>query len=407
MTRRKNAPHEPAPRTWVYTGDCADVMAAELEPESIDAIVSDPPYGIGFMGKDFDNLGEGGDQQAFHRRWAEAAIRVLKPGGYVLAMGSPRTYHHLAYGLELAGFEIRDSIHWIYGSGFPKSLDCGGGLGTALKPAHEPILVARKPFPGTVAQNLEEHGTGAINVEACRVGVEPVTINRYDAGGDPFLGHREDSRGMNGETYEPHESIGRWPPNVILAHVEGCGIRCVEGCPVAEMDRQSGYTVSRSGGIAGWQTGGYVGGVPGPDVERICPEDSGGASRYFPIFKYKAKPGREEREAGCWDLEGRNWSDGRKGIANHPKLRDARSRGNHHPTVKPLDLMRWLLALVVPDGGIVLDPFLGSGSTLCAAVLEQVDAIGIEMDPAYVEIALARIRYWASTDDARQMGLGI
>ena len=377
MTRRKNAPHEPAPRTWVYTGDCADVMAAELEPESIDAIVSDPPYGIGFMGKDFDKLGEGGDQQAFHRRWAEAAIRVLKPGGYVLAMGSPRTYHHLAYGLELAGFEIRDSIHWIYGSGFPKSLDCGGGLGTALKPAHEPILVARKPFPGTVAQNLEEHGTGAINVEACRVGVEPVTINRYDAGGDPFLGYREDSRGMNGEPYTAHESIGRWPPNVILAHVEGCGIRCVEGCPVAEM------------------------------------EDTGGASRYFPIFKYQSKPGREEREAGCWGMErppteitGR--APGSAGQA-HPRASMSRSRprGNHHVTVKPIDLMRWMLALVVPDGGIVLDPFLGSGSTLCAAVLEQVDAIGIEMDPAYVEIALARIRYWGGTDDARQMGLGI
>ena len=362
MTR--NAPHEPAPRTWVYTGDCADVMAAELEPESIDAIVCDPPYGIGFMDKAFDKLGEGGDQQAFHRRWAEAAIRVLKPGGYVLAMGSPRTYHHLAYGLELAGFEIRDSIHWIYGSGFPKSLDCGGGLGTALKPAHEPILVARKPFSGTVAQNLEEHGTGAINVEACRVGVEPVTINRHDNGAKFW-------REAEGEPYTAHESIGRWPPNVILAHVEGCGIRCVEGCPVAEM------------------------------------EDSGGSSRYFPIFKYQAKPGREEREAGCWDLEGRNWTDGRKVDADNPRLRGAGARGNHHPTVKPLDLMRWMLALVVPGGGIVLDPFLGSGSTLCAAVLDQVDAIGIERDPAYVEIALARIRYWASTDDALQMGLGI
>ena len=422
MDKAKLNPREPATGIRVYLGKCWDVMDS-LDPDSISAIVCDPPYGIGFMGKDFDKIGDGGDQQAFHRRWAESAFRVLKPGGHVMAMGSPRTYHHLAYGLELGGFEIRDSLHWIYGSGFPKSADiskaidraagverevvgrydgarnigkisdgkhgyCPGfqqpqvdrtaaitapetdaakqwaGWGSALKPAHEPIVVARKPFPGTLVGNVQAHGTGALNIEAGRVGTDPVAINRFDDA-SPF------HDGRAGEPYTTHESTGRWPPNVILSHEAGCGVRCVDGCPVAEMDRQSGE----------------------------------GASRYFPIFRYQAKPSTAEREAGTEEATGRIWTDGRAAESDRPYLRAIRPRGNYHPTVKPIELMRWTIKLIVEPGGVVLDPFLGSGTTLCAAVLEGVEAIGIEMNPEYIQIAEARIRYWSGTDEARQLGL--
>jgi DNA modification methylase len=388
-------------------GDSLEVLG-ELEPESVDAIVTDPPYGLEFMGAEWDRLCPGslrGDvsggaaMQAWHRRWAEPALGVLRPGAHLLAFGGTRTYHRLTSALEDAGFEIRDSLMWLYGSGFPKSRDVSKaidktegaerevvgrangiasqntqslgpfapeydatlpatpeaaqweGWGTALKPGHEPIVVARKPLSGTVAQNVLEHGTGAINIDGCRV--------RSDRGG------------------------GRWPANVVFSHLEECkwvetrkvrsdghfpasrgagGLStdghsgqdglperrtsgenaeiwdCAAGCPIAELDSQSGLLVSGANPkrrhSAKFRTsyGDFAGQA---DAKPQRGTDRGGASRFF----YCAKTSRAERNAGLPDL-----------------------LVNDHPTVKPISLLRWLVRLVTPPGGRVLDPFLGSGS---------------------------------------------
>lgn len=255
--------------------------------------------------------------QQWCEAWAAECLRVLRPGGHMLAFGGTRTYHRLACAIEDAGFEIRDSIDWIYGSGFPKSRNLHGewkGWGTALKPAHEPIVVARKPLAGTVARNVLGHGTGALNIDGCRVAPtgesreragEASQETRYtEHGGTNFAA----LPGVRGGAAE-----GRWPPNTLLSQEAA-----------AELDRQSG-------------TGKSV-----------------GASRFFPVFYYCAKASKKER----------------------PKTPDGKS----HPTVKPLKLMCWLVRLVTPPGGVVLDPFCGSGTTIQAALLEGFKAIGIDND---------------------------
>ena len=255
--------------------------------------------------------------RAWTQQWATAVLRVLKPGAHAVVCASPRMGHRVTCGLEDAGFEIRDSLLWLYGSGFPKSLNLPGGLGTALKPAYEPVILARKSLGGrTVAQCVAAFGTVALNIDRCRL----------EGDGRP----------------------GRWPPNVAL-----------DEDAAAMLDAE------------------------------------GGTSRFF----YVAKASREERERGCEDLprktagDATGRQDGTAGL-NSPRAGASRTHGarNHHPTVKPVALMRWLVRLVTPPGGLVLDPFAGSGTTGLACITEQCRFLGIEREAEYVAIATARLR---------------
>ena len=393
--------------TTIHHGDCIEVMN-QMPPESVDAIVTDPPYGLSFMSTKWDAAPPG-------VQWAEACYRVLKPGGHIAAFGGTRTWHRLAVAIEDAGFEMRDSLAWLYGSGFPKSHDVGkaidklsgaerevigskiglpgyhlngkgeagpayrsglqqvtseqrsaaaaitapatpeaeqwDGWGTALKPAFEPVVLARKPLAEkTVARNVLAHGTGAINVDACRIATDwsadPTRRgwqgrNLSSESTVSFVDHNKDES-------QPNPS-GRWPANVLLDHHAA-----------AWVDEQSGITQSptSTGRGAGGQNGMYspIGGqgtVPAPG-------DKGGASRFF----YTAKAPKRER----------------------PNV-----DGVQHPTVKPLAIMRWLIRLVTPPGGVVLDPFAGSGATIEAAIIEGLNPIGIEMEAEYLPLIQHRI----------------
>lgn len=395
----------------LYHGDCLDVLR-ELPNNSIDAVVTDPPYGLGFMGRAWDDLPPGIE-------FAVEALRVLKPGGHMVAFGGSRTWHRLAVAVEDAGFEIRDSIAWLYGSGFPKSLDvskaidraagaertvvgiradkgrtqtfAGGetrptletspatpdaerwqGWGTALKPAFEPIVVGRKPLVGTVAANVLEHGTGALNIAATRVAHaseadlrESQTKNRHgdfgtEAGGNAIYG---DFSMVAPANYDG--AAGRWPTNVVL-----------DGSQAAELDAETGVTTSSGAGTkcsnrdslgackghknAGRSTAGET--FHGPEVNGV--PDSGGASRFFPTFRYEAKASTHERP--------------REGEVAHP-------------TVKPLKLMQWLVKLVTPPGGTVLEPFAGSGTTAEACVVEGFKCIAIEREASYLPLIVQRL----------------
>ncbi len=404
-----------------------------LEADSIDALVTDPPYGIGFMGKEWDTFkpGTGAHRKLMHPRervaarvvsdnpnvngrhrspalspsqidydystaglrkfqewceqWGAEAFRVLKPGGYIVVCGAPRAYHRMACGLEDAGFEIRDCLAWLFGSGFPKSLNLGDGLGTALKPAHEPIVLARKPFKGSVKGNVEKHGTGAMNIDACRINPgEPVPGG---GNGQAHNGGRFGAHETSGTRplVEPHD-LGRWPANVVI-----------DEHAAAVIDEQSGVLVSGAnptsrGADKFRETYGAFKGQAECDPARGV--DIGGASRFY----YCAKPSREERDMGCYDMPARSGGeatdrkDGSAGLRS-PRAGAGRTggAGNYHPTVKPVDLMRWLVRLVTPVGGVVLDPFLGSGTTGIACRYESRDFIGIEKEAQYIEIARRRI----------------
>ena len=374
--------------SWeIRQGDCLEVLA-DLEPDSIDAIVTDPPYGLGFMGKAWDALPPG-------REWAELCLRVLKPGGHVVAFGGSRTYHRLAVAVEDAGFEIRDQIMWLYGSGFPKSRNLDGdwrGWGTALKPAHEPIVLARKPIVGTVAGNVLEHGTGGLNVDGCRIGTDGGTRKA-----EPEPGRESVSAygvGINGGGCEPLDA-GRWPANLILDPEAG-----------AILDEQAPNT--GGGGFCGGGIGdGAIYGDPGSGQTRTDGriDPNGGASRFF----YTAKASRAERNAGLENTEGKRIGAKGNGMARTcsscgasvldgcdcpDRTFENPVRKNHHPTVKPIDVMRWLVRLVTPAGGTVLDPFTGSGTTGIAAALEGFNFVGVEREPEYRQIAVARMEWW-------------
>jgi site-specific DNA-methyltransferase (adenine-specific) len=384
-------------------GDCIDKLK-ELDDNSIDSIVTDPPYGLSFMGKDWDKkkatqetksqvvkgLGAGmkmttlADNIEFEKwvtEWASECMRVLKPGGYMLAFGGSRMYHRLASGVENAGFEIRDQMMWIYGSGFPKSMNIGiqvdkklgnqrdtvgekvrgdvekakengsgyladpanrnntkqfgygtqtitkgnsewEGWGTALKPAHEPIVMARKPLSEkTVVDNVLEWGTGGINIDGCRVEGKPRTSHKDGNKVGNYQSEKKYGQIADGAVCDGAE--GRFPANIIL-------------------DEEAGKMLPDAG------QGGYG------------EETTSSASRFF----YCPKTSKSDR-----------------------------SEGNNHPTVKPTDLMAYLIRLVTPKGGIVLDPFMGSGSTGKAAVREGMEFIGIERENEYFEIAKSRIEY--------------
>lgn len=390
----------------LFLGSCLDVLRS-LPADSVDAGVTDPPYGIGFMGKEWDTfapdtiesrgrkafkVGHGyknhenpnirgrshsparspsqveydrsieGQRgfQAWCQEWATEVYRVLKPGAHLLVCGAPRSAHRMISGVEDAGFEIRDGIAWLFGQGFPKSYNLDGefdGWGTALKPGHEPICVARKPFRGTVEANMRAHGVGAINIDACRL----------DGIGDGA-------------------SVGRWPPNVAL-----------DEQAARALDEQAGPRTSganptrRSADRLGRNTYGTFKGDAECTPARGA--ETGGASRFF----FCPKPSRAERDRGCDALPHRtpgectDRTEGSAGIT--PYAGAGRSGGgrNFHPTVKPVALMRWLIDLVTPAGGVVLDPFLGSGTTGIAAVQGGYRFIGIDREQTYLELAAARI----------------
>jgi site-specific DNA-methyltransferase (adenine-specific) len=363
-------------------GDCLDAMPA-LESESVDSIVTDPPYGLSFMGKDWDHGVPG------EHFWREA-IRVAKPGAHLLAFGGTRMFHRLAVAIEDAGWEIRDTLMWVYGSGFPKSKNLDGdwqGWGTALKPAWEPIIVARKPLIGTVAENVLRHGTGALNVDGCRVEADwENDANKRGYQGTNYIGGSPFAVGLHDAEKAIKRQMptkGRWPANLIHdGSDEVVGLFPTQTSGANPTRRGSPKFRNAFGGFTG--------------QEECTPQrgaESGSAARFF----YCAKASKADRDEGCEGLEGRvreakygNVQDGRPHTAEgYEYHREPRS--NIHPTVKPTDLMRYLCRLVTPPCGVILDPFMGSGSTGKAAILEGFEFIGIEREAEYLEIAKARI----------------
>ncbi|AWG57928.1 DNA-methyltransferase [Mycobacteroides abscessus] len=463
-----STPHYQDESVSLHHGDCLDMLRADdygydwnlgyrsarmFPDNSVDAVITDPPYGIAFMGKAWDQPGAFGSErrngspqrtqreglamdagrydlspaamlnfQRWSTAWATECLRILKPGGHLLAFGGSRTWHRLAAAIEDAGFEIRDSIAWLYGSGFPKSLDVskaidkaagaerevvgthhrhGGGSavsgsmsgplgteselpltapatdgakqwqgwGTALKPSFEPIVVARKPLAGTVAANVLEHETGALNIDACRI----PTGDKL-GGGSTTRGQRmkdgwhrpwmddPDMVAANAErsraSVARSEELGRWPTNVVLDEHQA-----------EALDRRTG--VLHSGTMrAGTERQPRAGGtIYGADTRTFAAADtygdSGGASRFFPVFRYEAKAPTSERP---------------------------NADGVQHPTVKPLDLMRWLVRLVTPVGAVVLEPFAGSGTTAEACILEDRRCIAIEREAEYLPLIVSRLR---------------
>jgi len=347
-------------------GDCIERMR-ELSDASVDSIVTDPPYELGFMGKAWDKSGIANSVEL----WAEC-LRVLKPGGYLLAFGGTRTYHRMACAIEDAGFEIRDQIGWAYGSGFPKSHNGEWG-GTALKPAWEPVCMARKPLIGTVEANWREHGTGALSIDGCGIGssVEAWPASRSYS--------RQDTGAPSKGTQKAGAAPpGRWPANLIHDGSD-------EVLAAFPKTTSVGHSPAARG-RGGLSTSGHAGqdGLP----ERH--HDTGSAARFF----YCAKADKADRNEGLYDVAPRQQDATRKAGnpgGDNPRNRGVHARSNHHPTVKPTDLMRYLCRLVTPKGGTVLDPFAGSGSTLKAAELEGFSAIGIELNAEYIEIARRRI----------------
>jgi DNA modification methylase len=413
----------------LYHGDCIDVLRA-MPARSIDGCVTDGPYGLGFMGKSWDTFRPGeaeervvenraiesdnpnlrgrtrgpasspsaveydrtlAGQIAFQRwctEWAREVYRVLKPGGHLLSCGAPRSAHRMISGIEDSGFEIRDGVAWLFGQGFPKSHNLEGereGWGTALKPGHEPICVARKPFEGTVDENAATWGVGALNIDACRLDVQDVDYAR-NASGD--RGHA-DNRTRNHEAFKmtagSASDIGRWPPNVAMDEETAAALDAQAGT------RKSGANPTKRGSNKFRKIFGSFKGEESCSPARGA--DKGGASRFF----FVAKPSRLERDFGCDALPMRTAGEctereeGSAGLT--PYAGAGRSGGgrNPHPTVKPVALMRWLLRLVVPPGGVILDPFLGSGTTGMAAAVDGYAFIGIERELEYLTVSDARI----------------
>ena len=364
----------------IYNQDCAEALK-ELDDNSVDSIITDPPYGLGFMGKEWDSLPPS-------REVFEECFRVLKPGGHLLSFGGTRTYHRMAVAIEDAGFEIRDMIEWVYGSGFPKSLNIGKavdklqgnerkseivkgkiftgsnnnikgesgeyeitkgtseweGWGTALKPAHEPICMARKPLAEkTVAENCLKWGTGGINIDGSRVGTEEITTQ----GGEKFKGEIYNKYNICLES--THN--GRFPANLIHDNSE--------------------------------------------EVRECFPNES---ERFFKSIIYQAKASKSERNKGCEELEKKAKVFNGQSDKPSDDMKDVEKRfttqpkANNHPTVKPIALMEYLIKMVTPKGGVVLDPFTGSGTTGVAALQNGYQFIGIEKESDYIPIIEARLK---------------
>ncbi|HEY3495956.1 MAG TPA: hypothetical protein VGK73_14760 [Polyangiaceae bacterium] len=497
--------------TWcVVHGDCTTV---ELPPDTFDLCLSDPPYELGFMARKWDRSGV-----AFRAETWARFLAACKPGAHLFAFGGTRTAHRIACAIEDGGWEMRDSIlshglAWMYGSGFPKSKNLGGGIGTALKPSWEPIVVARKPFKGTTEDVFAAHGMGGLQIDACRIasfGGSPAADRRASAratGNAPMSNESaadSDSRGKIGRRGDPAvymaereaELIGRWPPNAVFTHHPFCRLagtvdvaanptwdtpnretepsaftgekvskvrhangrdgeasadrryadrgsssfaplpgarrdtetveqwECVEGCPVRQLSIQSGTSLSSGGVKSGKgpkQRGdfSYIGTL-GANVGGIG--DTGTAARYFPQFQhdpelddvaaflYQAKAARSERDTGLDSFRARSAAeatdreDDQKGLSS-PRAGAGRNGGarNVHPTIKPIELIRWIARLGKPrrpDGmkPLALVPFSGAGSEMVALVLEGYRVIGIELNDSdeepYVSIARARLHHY-------------
>ena len=413
----------------LHNGDCIEIMKG-LADNSVDSIVTDPPYELGFMGKSWDSTGIANDATM----WAEC-LRVLKPGGHLLAFSGTRTYHRMASAIEDAGFEVRDMIEWVYGSGFPKSLNIGKvtnkflktgnaswngtgdssngalgysklqhqqgyrpddysnkhqnkeeiteelakqweGWGTALKPAHEPICMARKPLAEkTVAENCLKWGTGGINIDESRVGGIPPHHN---------YGRTSSEKSFVGKSNVPFNTpnTGRFPANLIhdnSEEVRECFPETKSGklksdCYEKDRDNDSMFAGGENFTHKGYEA------------------DSGNASRFFKSIIYQPKASKAERNKGCDGLPlGEPPASARSKPAEGRKNALGEARTNNHPTVKPLDLMEYLITMVTPKNGTVLDPFMGSGTTGVAAVNLNRNFIGIELDKDYFAICENRI----------------
>ena len=429
----------------LHHADCRDVLRS-LPDNSIDSVVTDPPYALvsivkrfgkpgsapakgndaymrasaGFMFKTWDT-GEVAFSDEF---WAEV-LRVLKPGGHVVAFGGTRTYHRMAVAIEDAGFEIRDRIRhdqnfdakfgplfeslndeqrgallellndygdggtdlaWVFGSGFPKSHNQPGGLGTALKPAHEPILLARKPLDGTVAENIAKWGVGALNIDGCRVPTsEPLqgsTVRNDIRGGNFATGHKP-----NPGDIEPYQQsiMGRWPANIVHDGSDEV-LAAFPDAPGQMAKAAEGGGRRKDQNVYGAMTRCGNGAAPRSEIDKS-------AARFF----YCAKASRKDRDEGLSSFETKTVDV----LAGHRSRRMEEVKRpdgappavgkNTHPTVKPTALMQWLCRLVTPPGGVILDPFMGSGSTGKAALLEGFQFIGCEREDEYMPIAQARI----------------
>ena len=402
----------------LINADCIEAMKA-MPDNSVDSIVTDPPYELGFMGKSWDSTGI-----AFNVEVWQEALRVLKPGGHLIAFSGSRTYHRMAVAIEDAGFQIRDQIMWIYGSGFPKSHDVSKaidraagfqgkvigkgtswnkpdsaegdtarmnvspgeydiielsqtaeqwqGWGTALKPAHEPMVLARKPLVGTVAANVLEWGVGGLNIDGSRVGNEARINQPMGAPQNSYGGYAATA------TAAATAAAGRWPANVIHDGSE----EVVELFP----EKAGGGHWAKTK-VTGY---GEFGGGKSEYFGQGEKDGFGSAARFF----YCAKTSKRDRNEGLDGFEEKQTlgGGGLTEVGGAYGSIKAQAK-NHHPTVKPTDLMRYLCKLVTPPGGTVLDPFMGSGSTGKGAVLEGFDFIGIDQSAEYIEIAKARIAF--------------
>lgn len=406
----------------IYHGNNIEILKTFAD-NSADSIVTDPPYGLSFMNKHWDY-----DVPSVEL-WKEC-LRVLKPGGHLLSFAGTRTYHRMTVRIEDAGFEIRDMISWIYGSGFPKSLDIGkaidkmkgverevigksihsanrvkdigylgtghseperletapatpeaiqwNGWGTALKPACEPICVARKPVHGTIANNVLEYGTGGINIDGCRIGTEDNLNGGAYSNSKDGMSQNE----IYGKYYKKPDQYkqpqGRFPANIIFDEIAG-----------VLLDEQSGISESRAGNPN--RKNHKKNGNTYFSDKTVGQEhnDKGGASRFF----YCAKASKAERNGGLEGFEEKGIEIQQPHNSKDLEQRYEMKSKNFHPTVKPLKLMQYLVRLVTPPNGICIDPFCGSGTTLMACVKEGFNYIGIEREADYVKIAEARIEW--------------
>lgn len=355
--------------TKIINGDCLEVMKT-FPDNHFSAIVTDPPYGLKFMGKEWDHGIPGVEF------WKQA-LRISKPGTFLLAFGGTRTFHRLTCAIEDAGWEIRDCIMWVYGQGFPKSHNNFGikGFGTTLKPSYEPIIMAMKPCDGTFKQNAEKWGQAGINIDECRIGCNRKVRSSLSQNKNG-IGWVTNKPCVNFKYPDPN--IGRWPANLILDEEAGSLI-----------DEQSGDLKTGGGNRRPNAPKGLFKGFKPMHIEFHA--NSGGASRFF----YCAKASSSERNEGLENLPFKKCgikNDSGRGFSESDPYKKIEYK-NNHPTVKPLKLMEYLIKLIMPPkDGILLDPFAGSGSTVLAAKNLDFQAIGIEKNPDYCEIANARIK---------------
>ena len=436
----------------LYQGNMLDMLEV-IKPETIDSIITDPPYELNFMGKGWDNSGI-----AFQKETWQKCYEVLKPGGYLLAFGGSRTFHRIAVAIEDAGFEIRDTIMWLYGSGFPKSMNIGlaidkkngvesevigqqvvpditgdaygtmndkqggsyknivrdvkkatnewSGWGTALKPSFEPIIVARKPFKGSLVDNIIEYGVGGINIDECRVGNEKRTYKGCSGSSLTMIS----GQWKNGTSKDiEFTATGRFPANTILTYDETDFDEVCGGFPNTKSGKNG---IRQSDGFNKNDYGKGIGIKAGMNNGEYG--DSGSASRYF----YCAKASKKDRDEGLDEFEelkvnlktnGGDRVNDDKHIFNKTSV----IRRNIHPTVKPTELMQHLIRLVSPNGATILDPFNGSGSTGKAVMYENLERnknykyIGIELTDEYLPISKARIEYVFNLEPEKDMQMTI